>query len=198
VTAARPADPSAALESMKSKLQALQIRKQRILNQHSFAVLSELQLHAQSANERLLLMKLTEAAKILEEQEEVCFKLLTVKSLNSCWHVVPSATLPVLLLGLSKQFTPPSACSLLMIIELQIMFLGCICSICKNGHLYHHRQLNRKLHLWCCRHWQLLWQLWQHQKPDAVSTAGSRSPARLCKSCGSTRSLMSAGCTAGF
>eukprot|EP00775_Hariotina_reticulata_P014331 gene14331-57_t len=68
--APRPADPAAALQSMNSKLQALQIRKQRILNGNSLMALSELQLHAQSANERLLLMKLTEATKIMEEQEQ--------------------------------------------------------------------------------------------------------------------------------
>jgi len=60
---------------MNSKLQALQIRKQRILNGSSLMALSELQLHAQSANERLLLMKLTEAAKILEEQEQVRYNI---------------------------------------------------------------------------------------------------------------------------
>lgn len=75
-SAARPAvpvarvaaDPAAALHKMHTNLQALKVRKQRVTGA---APLSDLQQQAESASERLLLAKLQEAGRIMEEQETV-------------------------------------------------------------------------------------------------------------------------------
>lgn len=60
------ADPAAALHRMHANLQALKVRKQRVTGG---TPLTELQQQAESASERLLLAKLQEAGRIMEEQE---------------------------------------------------------------------------------------------------------------------------------
>jgi len=62
------ADPAAALHRMHANLQALKVRKQRVTGG---TPLTELQQQAESASERLLLAKLQEAGRIMEEQESV-------------------------------------------------------------------------------------------------------------------------------
>lgn len=62
------ADPAAALHRMHTNLQALKVRKQRVTGS---TPLSDLQQQAESASERLLLAKLQEAGRIMEEQETV-------------------------------------------------------------------------------------------------------------------------------
>lgn len=62
------ADPAAALHRMHTNLQALRVRKQQVTGG---TPLSELQQQAESASERLLLVKLQEAGRIMEEQETV-------------------------------------------------------------------------------------------------------------------------------
>mgnify|MGYP001807398746 CR=1 FL=1 len=68
--AAAPAagHPAAALHRMHNNLQALRVRKQRVTGG---TPLTELQQQAESASERLLLAKLQEAGRIMEEQESV-------------------------------------------------------------------------------------------------------------------------------
>jgi hypothetical protein len=53
---------------MHTNLQALKVRKQRVTGG---TPLSELQQQAESSHERLLLAKLQEAGRIMEEQESV-------------------------------------------------------------------------------------------------------------------------------
>lgn len=53
---------------MHNNLQALKVRKQRVTGS---TPLSDLQQQAESASERLLLAKLNEASRIMEEQESV-------------------------------------------------------------------------------------------------------------------------------
>lgn len=65
-TALAGADPAAALHRMHTNLQALKVRKQRVTGT---TPLSDLQQQAESASERLLLAKLQEAGRIMEEQE---------------------------------------------------------------------------------------------------------------------------------
>lgn len=60
--------PAAALHRMHNNLQALRVRKQRVTGG---TPLTELQQQAESASERLLLAKLQEAGRIMEEQESV-------------------------------------------------------------------------------------------------------------------------------
>ncbi|KAF8063856.1 ssx2ip-a [Scenedesmus sp. PABB004] len=62
-----------ALAAMRSRLEALRVRKQRVVGPGAGALggLAELQAHAQSAGERLLLAKLVEASQIMEQQEAV-------------------------------------------------------------------------------------------------------------------------------
>lgn len=67
-TAQIAADPAAALYRMHNNLQALRVRKQRVTGG---TPLSDLQQQAESASERLLLAKLQEAGRIMEEQETV-------------------------------------------------------------------------------------------------------------------------------
>jgi hypothetical protein len=62
------ADPAAALHRMHTNLQALKVRKQRVTGT---TPLNDLQQQAESASERLLLAKLHEAGRIMEEQESV-------------------------------------------------------------------------------------------------------------------------------
>lgn len=67
-TALMAADPAAALYRMHNNLQALRVRKQRVTGG---TPLTDLQQQAESASERLLLAKLQEAGRIMEEQETV-------------------------------------------------------------------------------------------------------------------------------
>ncbi|KAF6260244.1 Afadin and alpha-actinin-binding-domain-containing protein [Scenedesmus sp. NREL 46B-D3] len=77
-------NPIAALQQMQNKLEALRVRKQRITGGGCTADLHQLQQHAQSASERLLLVKLLEASNIMEEQEAAL--VMAMKALPIAGH----------------------------------------------------------------------------------------------------------------
>ncbi|WIA42524.1 hypothetical protein OEZ86_008507 [Tetradesmus obliquus] len=83
--AALGGNPIAALQQMQSKLDALRVRKQRITGGGGAAELQQLHQQAQTAGERLLVVKLLEACNILDEQDAALSSAM--KALPSMGHV---------------------------------------------------------------------------------------------------------------
>ena len=79
---------------MHTNLQALKVRKQRVTGS---TPLTELQQQAESASERLLLAKLQEAGRIMEEQETV--RRRAVWGAGLCWMRLVGTACMWMLLG---------------------------------------------------------------------------------------------------